>query len=210
MLANRSKAWCLRKTFRKNVAPKVSHKSSLSSFSVSQFLQILIGIYRRLFVTRDARPAQFGLWRPSGRDQREGLCRSVRTFGDPNGRKVETENRLPEGGQMLAAIGNDDGRDWATGQQQFGQEGLVQVISEFDLGSICGEATSIFSSLYHYRSGRMRYDVVQPAPRVRVWLELDGTEPSVPGSVEVGQATTLGVRALLPRNIGHINFWVYL
>jgi len=67
------------------------------------------------------------VWRPSGRDQWEGLCRSNRAFGDPNGREVATENRLPEGGQMFAAIGNDDGRDWTTGEQQFGQEGFVQV-----------------------------------------------------------------------------------
>jgi hypothetical protein len=54
----------------------------------------------------------------------------------------------------------------------------------------------------------MRYDVMTPAPRVRVWLELGGTE-GVPGSVEVGQATTLGVRALLPRNIGQFVHFIF-
>lgn len=37
-------------------------------------------------------------------------------------------------------------------------------------------------------------------PRIRVWLELDG--PDGTGAVEVGQSTTLGVRALLPGSIG--------
>lgn len=37
-------------------------------------------------------------------------------------------------------------------------------------------------------------------PRVRVWLELGGNDGS--GAVEVGQPTTLAVRAVLPGNIG--------
>lgn len=36
--------------------------------------------------------------------------------------------------------------------------------------------------------------------RVRVWLELGGSGGT--GSVEVGQATTLGVRAILPGSVG--------
>jgi len=37
-------------------------------------------------------------------------------------------------------------------------------------------------------------------PRVRIWLELGG--PNGTGSVEVGVATTLTVRAIVPGNIG--------
>lgn len=37
--------------------------------------------------------------------------------------------------------------------------------------------------------------------RVRVWLELGGKKKNT-GSVEVGEATTLGIRALLPGSIG--------
>lgn len=36
--------------------------------------------------------------------------------------------------------------------------------------------------------------------RIRVWLELGGPDGS--GSVEVGQATTLGIKAVLPGSIG--------
>lgn len=38
--------------------------------------------------------------------------------------------------------------------------------------------------------------------RIRVWLELGGKKNRNTGSVEVGEATTLGVRALLPGSIG--------
>lgn len=37
-------------------------------------------------------------------------------------------------------------------------------------------------------------------PRVRIWLELGG--PNGSGSVEVGMATTLTVRAIVPGTIG--------
>ena len=37
-------------------------------------------------------------------------------------------------------------------------------------------------------------------PRVRIWLELGGPDGS--GAVEVGQATTLTVRAIVPGNMG--------
>uniref|UniRef100_A0A336MM46 CSON014159 protein n=1 Tax=Culicoides sonorensis TaxID=179676 RepID=A0A336MM46_CULSO len=50
------------------------------------------------------------------------------------------------------------------------------------------------------RNGRMRNEVHLQAPRVRVWLELGSNNGA--GAVEVGQATTLGIRALLPGNIG--------
>lgn len=50
----------------------------------------------------------------------------------------------------------------------------------------------------------MKFDPVTPVPapqpRVRIWLELGGNGGS--GAVEVGQQTTLGVRALLPNSIG--------
>lgn len=48
----------------------------------------------------------------------------------------------------------------------------------------------------------MRTDIpsIAPTTRVRVWLELGGAGGA--GAVEVGQPTTLGVRALLPRSIG--------
>lgn len=38
--------------------------------------------------------------------------------------------------------------------------------------------------------------------RIRVWLELGGTKDKDSGFVEVGEATTLGIRALLPGSIG--------
>lgn len=38
--------------------------------------------------------------------------------------------------------------------------------------------------------------------RIKVWLELGGKKDRKSGSVEVGEATTLGVRALLPGSIG--------
>lgn len=38
--------------------------------------------------------------------------------------------------------------------------------------------------------------------RIRVWLELGGKRNRNTGSVEVGEATTLGIRALLPGSIG--------
>lgn len=38
------------------------------------------------------------------------------------------------------------------------------------------------------------------APRIRVWLELGGSDGS--GIVEVGQMTTISVRAVLPANVG--------
>lgn len=39
------------------------------------------------------------------------------------------------------------------------------------------------------------------APRIRVWLELDGSDGSG-GIVEVGMMTTITVRAILPNNVG--------
>lgn len=38
--------------------------------------------------------------------------------------------------------------------------------------------------------------------RVRVWLEVGGQKNQSTGSVEVGEATTLGVLAILPASIG--------
>ena len=38
--------------------------------------------------------------------------------------------------------------------------------------------------------------------RVRVWLELGGKKNKHSGSVEVGEATTMGIRAVLPGSIG--------
>lgn len=38
--------------------------------------------------------------------------------------------------------------------------------------------------------------------RIRVWLELGGKKNRNTGAVEVGEATTLGIRALLPGSIG--------
>ena len=38
--------------------------------------------------------------------------------------------------------------------------------------------------------------------RVRVWLELGGKKNKNSGSVEVGEATTMAIRALLPGSIG--------
>lgn len=38
------------------------------------------------------------------------------------------------------------------------------------------------------------------APRIRVWLELGGSDGS--GIVEVGQMTTIAVRAILPNTVG--------
>lgn len=38
--------------------------------------------------------------------------------------------------------------------------------------------------------------------RIRVWLELGGKKNRRSGFVEVGEATTLGIRALLPGSIG--------
>ncbi|XP_055716817.1 uncharacterized protein LOC129810394 isoform X1 [Phlebotomus papatasi] len=49
------------------------------------------------------------------------------------------------------------------------------------------------------RNGRMKTDIAGSS-RVRVWLELGGSGGT--GSVEVGQATTLGVRAILPGSVG--------
>ncbi|XP_055695233.1 uncharacterized protein LOC129797025 isoform X2 [Lutzomyia longipalpis] len=49
------------------------------------------------------------------------------------------------------------------------------------------------------RNGRMKADL-PGSSRVRVWLELGGSGGS--GAVEVGQATTLGVRAILPGSVG--------
>lgn len=37
-------------------------------------------------------------------------------------------------------------------------------------------------------------------PRIRVWLELGGNDGA--GTVEVGQMTTINVRAILPGNVG--------
>ncbi|XP_055909408.1 uncharacterized protein LOC129944185 isoform X2 [Eupeodes corollae] len=52
------------------------------------------------------------------------------------------------------------------------------------------------------RNGRMRTvdDVPLSTPRVRIWLELGGPEGS--GAVEVGQPTTLTVRAIVPGTMG--------
>lgn len=44
-----------------------------------------------------------------------------------------------------------------------------------------------------------QYDM-ESMPRVRVWLELGSSDGS--GTVEVGQMTTLNVRALLPGSVG--------
>lgn len=38
--------------------------------------------------------------------------------------------------------------------------------------------------------------------RIRVWLELGGTKSKNEGFVEVGEATTMGIRALIPGSIG--------
>lgn len=38
--------------------------------------------------------------------------------------------------------------------------------------------------------------------RIRVWMELGGKKNGRSGSVEVGEATTLGIRALLPGSVG--------
>lgn len=47
----------------------------------------------------------------------------------------------------------------------------------------------------------MKYEhVTQPSPRIRIWLELGGSAGN--DAVEVGQSTTLGIRALLPGSIG--------
>lgn len=43
-------------------------------------------------------------------------------------------------------------------------------------------------------------DVDSTSQRIRVWLELGASDGT--GTVEVGQSTTLGVRAVLPGNIG--------
>lgn len=43
-------------------------------------------------------------------------------------------------------------------------------------------------------------DLDRSAPRIRVWLELGGSDGS--GIVEVGQMTTISVRAILPGNVG--------
>lgn len=55
-----------------------------------------------------------------------------------------------------------------------------------------------------YRHGRKhfndKYDVDNTSNRIRVWLELGAYDGS--GSVEVGQSTTLGIRAVLPGSIG--------
>lgn len=54
------------------------------------------------------------------------------------------------------------------------------------------------------RHGRMHSNSnsfdAESIPRVRVWLELGSSDGS--GTVEVGQMTTLNVRAVLPGNVG--------
>lgn len=47
---------------------------------------------------------------------------------------------------------------------------------------------------------QQQISAIESTPKVRVWLELGGNDGS--GSVEVGQPTTLTVRAILPGNIG--------
>lgn len=43
-------------------------------------------------------------------------------------------------------------------------------------------------------------DLDDSEPRIRVWLELGGSDGV--GTVEVGQMTTINVRAILPGNVG--------
>lgn len=43
-------------------------------------------------------------------------------------------------------------------------------------------------------------DMENNVPRIRVWLELGGTDGS--GTVEVGQMTTINIRAILPGTVG--------
>lgn len=43
-------------------------------------------------------------------------------------------------------------------------------------------------------------DVADPEQRIRVWLELGGNDGA--GIVEVGQMTTINVRAILPGAVG--------
>ncbi|XP_055298246.1 uncharacterized protein LOC129566323 isoform X2 [Sitodiplosis mosellana] len=56
------------------------------------------------------------------------------------------------------------------------------------------------------RHGRMHVspssssDMESSVPRIRVWLELGGTDGS--GTVEVGQMTTINIRAVLPGTVG--------
>lgn len=46
----------------------------------------------------------------------------------------------------------------------------------------------------------MESDVDSTSQRIRVWLELGSSDGA--GKVEVGQMTTLGVRAVLPGTVG--------
>lgn len=41
---------------------------------------------------------------------------------------------------------------------------------------------------------------MESVPRIRVWLELGGSDGS--GTVEVGQMTTINIRAVLPGTVG--------
>lgn len=43
-------------------------------------------------------------------------------------------------------------------------------------------------------------DMESSVPRIRVWLELGGSDGS--GTVEVGQMTTINIRATLPGTVG--------
>lgn len=63
---------------------------------------------------------------------------------------------------------------------------------------------TIDRSFHQIRQGRMHFNRIpeldEAAPRIRVWLELGGSDGS--GIVEVGQMTTITVRAILPANVG--------
>lgn len=163
-----------------------------------------------------------GVWlRRSQRTSARRWTRAISAHGHSNGRKVATTNRSSENSPMHAARWLDGHeRGWSRGKEEF-------QVTLYTTSTMKRGWRSLILSRFSHRHGRMQHiarESYKKSPRVRVWLELGGKDGA--GSVEVGQATTLGkyfpalmlsrvnqvhsknsllpegVRAVLPGNIG--------
>ncbi|XP_063708948.1 cuticlin-6 [Culicoides brevitarsis] len=87
-------------------------------------------------------------------------------------------------------------------RQQVDMEKNIRCILPSDMMGM--EVEGMMANVIEKKSSRINVTITtthsQATPRVRVWLELGSSNGA--GVVEVGQATTLGIRALLPGNIG--------
>ncbi|XP_052850083.1 uncharacterized protein LOC128260842 [Drosophila gunungcola] len=94
-------------------------------------------------------------------------------------------------GMPLPILRQDNGRERNARMRALAAAAAVPALSVSSSPSTSSSHTHTHTQSQHHH---------METPRVRIWLELGG--PNGTGSVEVGVATTLTVRAIVPGNIG--------